>query len=182
MKIQGFNVLCRVLIAALIMAAMYAPAAAADEWPAPSGGWWKNLKSGDTATFEMTLGNHTMRMVIKILNVHGTEITFSTQTSIGGDTLPEQTQTVDATKDEAGGSVPESAVVLAGSERTFEAGGRTFNCREYEIIIKDISMKTCHSRQLPVIFNGGNVSMTSKTGESVMTITLKDYTGKMLGE
>jgi hypothetical protein len=165
----------------LIVAIACTSALAGDIWPGPKENWWEELKGGESATFDMTFGSDIkMKLIIEIVKVEGTMITFTTKTFLDGDPLPENTQTVDAKGKEAGGQLPSEATVLKIEDKTFQAGDKTFDCTEYSIEVNDVAMKVCHSRQLPAIFSGGNVTLETEAEGTTTTFTLKEYNGKML--
>lgn len=181
MNILGTRHLCTALLTVLIVAVACTSALAGDIWPGPKENWWEELKGGESATFDMAFGSDMkMKLIIEVVKVEGTMITFTTRTFLNGDPMPENTQTVDAMGKEAGGQLPSEATVLKIEDKTFQAGDKTFNCTEYEIDVNDVAMNVCHSRQLPAIFSGGNVTMTTEVEGTTTTITLKEYNGKML--
>lgn len=163
-------------------------ALAGDEWPQPVDKWWESLKPGDTATFEYTMpppNSYSMRTVTKIVKVKGTEITFSSQSFMQGTPLPATTMTIDVASKEPVPGVPYTpnapkATITKGKNRTYKAGGKTFNCTEFTIKVEGQTTKVCHSTQLPLIFNGGNVTSESDAEGNNLKIKLIDYSGKLL--
>lgn len=181
MNILRAGYLCTALLTVLIVAMVCTSALAGDIWPGPKENWWEELKGGESATFDITFGSDTkMKLIIEVVKVEGTMITFTTRTFLNGDPMPENTQTVDAMGKEAGGQLPSDATVLKIEDKTFQAGDKTFNCTEYEIEVNNATMNICHSRQLPAIFSDGNVTMKTDAGGMTTTITLKEYTGELL--
>ncbi len=170
------------VVSALFVAGACSTALAADEWPGPPSGWWEVLRAGDSATFEMESGERRVTSKITIIGVDGQFITFSTQTRTEKGPEPEHIQTVDARSPEAGGSAPPDAVIIEGTSEVYEAGGSVFDCTKYEVMLKDLAIEVCHSAQLPVIYNGGNVWLETSVEDMVSTIRLKEYTGEMLGK
>lgn len=174
--------LFRVVLIALMLAGACLPALAV-EWPVPPDNWWESLSPGDTATFEITINAEPpmkMKVVMKVLEVKGTEIKISTQTTSDGKPMPEQTYTVDVRGKSLRTSLPGYAKVTKVGEKVFKAVDQTLNCIEYLVKTYDASTYTCHSSELPLIFNDGNVIMETTFNGITSTMTLKEYTGKKL--
>jgi hypothetical protein len=123
-----------------------------------------------------------MEMIVEILDVEGSKITFSTKMTVDGTPLPEQKQTVDVNSKAADSTLPGDAVVTKIGEKVFKASGESFTCTEYKVKTYNATMNICHSPELPVIFSGGNVVMETKSGSVTSKVTLKEYTGKKIKE
>jgi hypothetical protein len=177
-------ILFAIMLAALTLAGAYAPALAV-EWPVPPEGWWESISPGDTATFEIamdTKSSEKTEMVIKILDVKGSKITFSMKTTTDGTPTPEATYTVDVKSMDLKSSIPDYAKVTKIGEKVFKAGDQTFECTEYRVKTHDTYTNICYSLELPVIFNDGNVIMETTYSDVTSSMTLKEYTGKKIEE
>ena len=150
-------------------------------WPTPPEGWWKDLRGGETATYELTMDSSAMKMVITIDKIERSLITFNTQTFMGGQSMPKHIQTIDARDPLAvGGNLPPGATVEKGEETSIQVGHKTFNCTIYRVEFEGLKMKVWHSSQLPRIFSGGNVKAESGSQGMNSTVTLKAYNGNLL--
>ncbi len=182
MRKTAGTILSRVILIALMLAGVCLPALAV-EWPVPPDKWWESLSPGDTATFEIIINAETpmkMEVVMKVLEVKGTEIKISTQTTSDGKPMPEQTYTVEARDKNLKSSLPEYAKVTKIGEKVFEVNDQTLNCIEYLVKTYDASTNICHSPELPLIFNDGNVTMEVTLGGIKSTMTLKEFAGEKL--
>ena len=117
--------------ATLMCGALWSGSAVAEEdgWPTPPDGWWKNLKGGESAEFDMQMGPTNMKMVQTVDKIEGSNITFTTQTFMGDNAESEETQTIDAADSlEGGGVAPPGATVEKGGFTQIKVGDTSFDC------------------------------------------------------
>jgi hypothetical protein len=151
-----------------------------DMWPTPPEGWWKSLKGGESATYEMVVGPTVMEIVITINKIEGSKITVITRDQTSESTMPAQKEIIDAAKTDVG-ALPPGASVKKGKNITLKVGNNSFKCTVYQIEINGMKMKNCHSSQLPPIFNSGVVKMeTESDDEYSAALVLKKYTGTLI--
>jgi len=148
-------------------------------WPTSPRGWWKSLKGGESATYEMVMGQTVIKIVTTISKVEGSKITVTTQDQEGKTTMPAQQETIDAAITDVG-ALPLGAVVRKGKSITVEAGDDSFECTVYHVEINGMKMKNCRSSRLPPIFNSGVVKMEAESDDGYRTtLILKKYTGAL---
>jgi len=184
-RIQRYSITILIIVA-LTLGTVVVALSEGDTYPVPPEGWWKSLKGGETAVFEMKMSPNNMKMVTTIEKVDGSNITFSSENFIGEMVLPKKIHTIDAASNAInpiafGGKLPPYATVKKLEDTIFEAGGQRFNCTIYEIEAQGVKMKAWHSPQLPPIFMGGRVKTVTEWGEArTVEITLKSYKGGFL--
>lgn len=162
---------------ALLVLSLAGVATSQDAWPKPKEGWWETLKAGDKAVYEWRQGPQTMRLVITIDKVEGSQVQYSTQTFLGEQPTPRQTQTIDARTDaDANGALPREAQVKKASEEKLEVGGRTFACTLFEVKLPEAELKLWHCPDLPPIFSGSNVKIEAKDHGEESALTLVELT------
>lgn len=145
-----------------------------NNWEKPKDGWWKALKAGETATFEMTVGEMRTQLVYTIEKVEGTMVTVGARTVLDGMTMPMTSETIDAAERFASAGHSPDTMVKKGGKSAFRAGDATFQVTEYAVQSGDVKIQAWHAPDLPPIFNGGNVKI-QLGDEQPMTITLVSY-------
>lgn len=169
------------LLIGVLMFAFTGILAAQDSWPKPVSKWWTQLEGGEKATFEMDMGQMVMTMEITIDKVDGSKITMTNRSSVGENTMPEQTQTVDAVAEtEEISGIPAGSSVNKGKSDTFTAGSTKLDYTVYDLTVEGEKMTVWHSKELPPIFSGGNVWMETSTAQGPITVKLTDYQGTLL--
>ncbi len=149
-------------------------------WPTSPRGWWKSLRGGESATYEMVMGQTVIKVVTTINKVEGSKITLTTQDQEGKTTMPAQQETIDAAITDVG-ALPLGASVRKGKSITVEVENNSFKCTIYHVEINGIKMENCRSSRLPPIFNSGVVKMKAESEDGYRTtLILKKYTGALL--
>lgn len=163
------------LLTCLVFTLAAASALAQDRWPPPRPNWWKGLKPGETATFDMKVTGMTMRLVMTVEEIRDGKVTYSTRSVQGGQSFLMETKTLDVRSGAVPGAIqPPGATIVKGADTTLRAGGRTFVATEYTVKVDGKTMQAWHSPDLAPIFNGGNVRF-SVAGPQSMSLTLVDY-------
>lgn len=160
---------------AIALSALFAAPVAAEKWPAPKASWWKSVKRGSSATYVVTMGTMTTRLVMTVDKVKGSEITISTRTFMGTEDLGVQAVTVDAKTNPLGGApLPAGLDLQRGRTTTIKVGDEAFIATIYEIESTAVKATVWHSNALPPIFAGGAVKL-ELDGELKTTMTLVAY-------
>ena len=181
--VKYYKILILVLIAIVLSNGIIGAEQLDATLPVPPEGWWKSLKGGETAIFDMTANSREMKMVITVEKVNGSNITFSTHTSYqDGGALPKEVTTIDAASDPRvmGGRLQPGATARKVKDTVFEAGGQSYNCTIFLINVKGLEMEMWNTTQLPPIFNGGNVRTVIGTEKMAIITNLISYNGPRL--
>lgn len=157
-----------------------------DKLPMPKDGWWKTIKAGEMARYEVTQMGTKMEMQISVDSLNGTEVTFTAKMVMpGGMEAPPQTQTIDASdKSAMNENMPGDAKVTKVGQETIQMAGRAWNCTVYEIEGSNqgmpLKMKMWHCPDLPPIFNNSAIKMEMNVNQGGMEINasmnLVEYT------
>jgi hypothetical protein len=194
------QVVCGVFVSLGVLAA---PSAAQVDWPIPPDNWWADLEDGGypSATFEVSMGMP-LTLTQSIESVEGTQITLSTAMSMMGNTMPGQSQVIDAATltpesgiammQEFGGGpgdsqmTPEEALAAMNAmiERvestTCQVGGLELECTLYQIEMEGTTSRVWHAPAIPPVFMGGIVrSEAMLAGQSFQT-SMTAYSGALL--
>ena len=143
-------------------------------WEKPRAGWWKALRGGETATFEMTAAEMKMQIVFTVQKVEGSMITFASQTLFDGMTMPMTSEAIDAETMFVDTGHTAETRVQKGGKSTFRAGDASFDVTEYSVQSGDVKIQAWYAADLPPIFNGGNVRI-HLSGDQPMKMTLVSY-------
>lgn len=164
-------------IASSLLAGLAALAVGQDAWPRPAEGWWEKLKAGDRAVYEVRQGPQTMRQVITVDKVDGSQVQYSTQTFLGDQPTPRQTVTIDARTDpDANGALPAEAQVKKGGEEKLEVAGRSYTCTVFEVKLPEAELKLWRCADLPPIFAGSNLKIEARDHGEQSSMTLVELT------
>ena len=171
-------------------------------WPIPPANWWTDLDAGDypSATFEMNMGM-SMTITQSIETVSGTQITVSTAMSMMGNSMPGQSQVIDAATMTPAGAVemiqsfgglegnqmtPEEAraameaMVSRIESTTCRVGGLELDCTLYEIVVEETTNRLWHAPAIPPVFMGGVVRLEATMGDQTFETTMTSYSGALL--
>ncbi len=186
---------------ALILAA--GPAAAQSDWPAPPANWWVDLDDGGfpSATFEINMGM-SMSITQSIESVVGTQITVATAVSMMGNSMPAQTQVMDAATMTPEGGIamlqgmggppdpnapsPEEALAALDpmveriEDTTCQVGTLELECTLWEVAIEGMTSRVWHAPSIPPVFQGGIVRAEADIAGQAFTTTMTSYTGSLI--
>lgn len=166
-------------IGILVVAALLLPGSGAEaeqSWPEPVPEWWTQLEGGEQATYQVTMGQTKLKMVITITGIEGSKVTWSSQSFRNDQPMPPQEQTIDAAQPGATAPVlhPEAAL-KRGESRTIELGERSFACTAWTVQVRNLSSTYWVSPALPPVFQHGAVEV-----DSLMDMKLVSYDGPLL--
>ena len=179
------------------------PATAQTDWPILPDNWWTDLDDGGypSATYEINMGM-SMSLTQSIESVEGTQITVSTTMAMVGNTMPVQSQVLDAATMTPEGGIammqglggppnpnaptPEEvlesldAMVEKIQDTTCQIGDLELECTEWEVAMEGMTSRVWHAPSVPPVFMGGIVkSEATVAGQSLVT-TMTSYTGSLI--
>jgi hypothetical protein len=194
------QVMCSVVVS---LGVLTGSAEAQADWPIPPDNWWADLYDGGypSATFEVNMGIP-LTLTQSIESIEGTQITVSTSMSMMGNTIPGQSQVIDAATltpegslammQEFGGAsrdnqmTPEEAlaamnVMIERVEATIcQVGGLELECTLYQISVEGTISRIWHAPAIPPVFMGGIVRAEATRADQPFQPRMTSYSGALL--
>ncbi len=163
------------------------PAGAAVEFVTAPDGWWEQVEAGCEGVYEIATPRMPMTQTLTVESVEGSLVTISVSVSMGGQTMPPQSQSVDFAEEnptDITGSLPPGSEVEEIGEETIEVDGVSFECTIYDVTMdqmgQTVTMRMWLCPQLPPVFMGGLVKLEQESDEGTTTVTLTSFTGSPL--